>query len=51
MANIWTAQAWANNEGSGGEWQLKTKANSNMGDHLGSVHFILFQVGYDWQKY
>ena len=31
--------------------QLKTKANSKMGDHLGSIHFVFFQFGYDWQKY
>ena len=31
--------------------QLKTKANFKMGDHLGSIHFLFFQFGYDWQKY
>ena len=31
--------------------QLKKKANSMMGDHLGSIHFVFFQYSYDWQKY
>ena len=32
--------------------QLKTKANSKMGDHLGSIYFMfVFQFGYDWQTY
>ena len=22
-----------------------------IGDHLGSMHFVFFQFGYDWQKY
>ena len=30
--------------------QLKIKANSKMGDHLGSID-VVFQFGYDWQKY
>ena len=27
--------------------QLKTKANSKMGDDLRSIHFVFFQFGYD----
>ena len=30
--------------------QLKTKTNSKMTDHLGSIHFV-FQFGYDLKKY
>ena len=24
--------------------------NNWMGDHLGFIHFVFFQFGYDWQK-
>ena len=28
--------------------QLKTKDNSKIGDHLGSIHFVFFQFDFDW---
>ena len=31
--------------------QLKTKANSKIGDHLGPMHFVFFHFGCDYQKY